>query len=363
MKPWHWHTLNSSLIAMHFSGQSARAWLSAIALFILVFVGLKTTVAVSLRLLRLKLGSNTSAGALAIGIGRRTSSALLAVFAILVASERLTLSDHTRLIIDTVVTTTVFIQFALWGSGIIKVGVERYRLRAGDNERITTVVALGFIGTLLLWILLTLVALNNMGIDVTALLAGLGVGGVALALAVQTTLADILASLSIMFDKPFVLGDHITIDTYAGTVEYIGLKTTHLRSVSGEQIILSNSDLIKSRIRNYKRMRKRRISFILYVTYENRYEDVARISKVLQTLVEAENRVQFEYAHFTEYQAQALVFEVAYTVHERYADQYRHIQEAINLTIFKTFIEQGIEFAHAVTAHTQPSGRRLKEAT
>ena len=128
---------------------------------------------------------------------------------------------------------------------------ERY---GEDPARLSALGLLTFLGRALVWILAFLLFLDNLGVDITALVAGLGVGGVAVALAVQNVLGDLFASLSIILDRPFVVGDFIIVDQLMGTVEHIGIKTTRIRSISGEQVIVSNSDLLQARIRNYKRM-------------------------------------------------------------------------------------------------------------
>ena len=185
------------LSGLRFSGHSAIAWLTALGLFLVFFGIFKTTLLLIRKTLRKRFHTNTAWAPFVVRAAGRTSSWFLAILALVAASERLSLSPHVRTILIDTGATAIFIQIAVWGSAFIRAGVEHYKTKAIDGERTTTMVALGFIATLLLWMLLTLVALNNLGVDVTALLAGFGVGGVAFALAVQTTLADILASLSI----------------------------------------------------------------------------------------------------------------------------------------------------------------------
>ena len=162
--------------------------------------------------------------------------------------------------------------------------------------------------------MLALVALNRLGYDVTALITGLGVGGIAIALAVQNVLGDLFAALAIVLDKPFVVGDAITVDTMTGTVEHVGLKTTRIRSVNGEQLIFSNADLLKSRIRNFKRMQERRIVFTIGVSYDTPPDTVARIPAMIREAVEAQQQVRFDRSHFMSYGDSALSFETVYFV-------------------------------------------------
>ena len=198
--------------------------------------------------------------------------------------------------------------------------------------------------------------LDNLGFNITALVASLGIGGIAVALAVQNILGDIFASLSIALDKPFVIGDFIIVEDVLGTVEYIGLKTTRLRSLSGEQIVFSNVDLLKSRIRNYKRMFERRVVFTIGVVYQTAHATLERIPALVRSIVEQQPKTRFDRAHFKEYGDSALVFEVVYFVLDSDYNIYMDIQQAINLAIFRRFQVKGIEFAYPTrTLHVYPS--------
>jgi small-conductance mechanosensitive channel len=178
------------------------------------------------------------------------------------------------------------------------------------------------------------------------LIAGLGVGGIAVALAAQNILGDLFASLSIVVDKPFVVGDFIVIDDFLGTVDRIGLKTTRLRSLSGEQLIFSNADLLKSRIRNYRFMRERRIVFSFGVEYETPLPALETIPGTVREIIEAQERTRFDRAHFKSYGASALDFEVVYYVLVPEFNTYMDIQQAINFELFRRFADAGIGFAY-----------------
>lgn len=183
-----------------------------------------------------------------------------------------------------------------------------------------------------------------MAID-TALVAGLGVGGIAVALAAQNILGDLFASLTIVFDKPFLIGDFIIVGEHLGTVEHIGLKTTRLRSLTGEQLVFSNTDLLNSRIRNFKRMQERRIVFTIGVSYGTPYHAIAAIPGIIRNIVEDTAQVRFDRAHFKEYGTYSLNFEVVYWVLSPEFALYMDIQQQINLEIFRRFEEEGIQFA------------------
>jgi len=195
-------------------------------------------------------------------------------------------------------------------------------------------------------------------VNITGLLAGLGIGGIAVALAVQNILGDLLASLSIVLDKPFVIGDMIVVDKLMGTIEHIGLKTTRVRSIDGEELIFSNNDLLKSRIHNYKRMQERRIVFGFGVVYQTPEEKLTIINDIVKQVIETRERVRFERVHFKEYGESALKYEAVYHVKGPDYRIYMDVQEAINLDIFRRFRKEGIEFAYPTrTVHLQSDGK------
>ncbi len=251
-------------------------------------------------------------------------------------------------IVGKIVIIALLLQGAVWGTAIITFWINRYKKRKMevDAASVTTFTALSFVLRLVLWAIILLLALDNLGVDITTLVAGLGVGGIAVALAVQNILGDLFASLSIVLDKPFVIGDFIIIDNYMGTIEHIGLKTTRIRSLSGEQLVFSNTDLLKSRIRNYKRMYERRVVFSLGVIYQTSLEKLEKISGMLKEIVEQQEKVRFDRAHFKEYGASSLNYEIVYWVKSPDYNVYMDIQQAINLEIYRRFSDEQIEFAY-----------------
>lgn len=242
----------------------------------------------------------------------------------------------------------LMLQVISWGNHLISDWVGRYKERKleTDAAAVTTMQAVGFVARLVLYTAILLVALENFGVDVTALVAGLGVGGIAIALALQNILGDLFASLSIVLDKPFVVGDFLIMDQYLGTVEQIGLKTTRIRSLSGEQIVFSNSDLLNSRIRNYKRMFERRVVFSFGVVYQTPKDLLAQIPGVVREIVESLDTTRFDRAHFKEFGSSSLNFEVVYYVLDPDYNLYMDRQETINLALFERFEEMAVEFAY-----------------
>jgi len=251
--------------------------------------------------------------------------------------------------VRSIITITVgLLQVGFWTLGLIDYWVEQKSVREDvEGDQKTTLNVLGVILKIAVWIFVFLIILDNLpGVEITTLITGLGIGGIAVGLAVQNILSDLFSSVSIALDKPFVIGDTIKTGDYIGTVESIGLKSTRLRSISGEQLIFSNSDLLSSRIQNFKRMDRRRVLFTLGVTYETSLEKLEKIPQILEEIISSKNDVAFERAHFKEYGAFSLNFEIVYFVETSDYRYFMDIQQEINLEIFRRFSEMGIEFAY-----------------
>jgi small-conductance mechanosensitive channel len=238
----------------------------------------------------------------------------------------------------------LLLQLAAWGHRAISLWVDR-RFLGDQGARASRAAVLAFILRLALGSLLLLLALDAMGFNVNTLLASLGIGGIAVALALQNILGDLFASLSIALDEPFVIGDFIKVGESLGTVQFIGLKTTRLASLSGEQIIIANSDLLKSRIQNFKRMKERRVLFEFVIRHRTPAERVRRIPGTLQRIIEALPTVRFDRAHFKAFSESGLRFEVVYYVLDPDYNLYMDRQQAINLEILDAFREGNISFS------------------
>jgi small-conductance mechanosensitive channel len=281
-------------------------------------------------------------------IFEKTKSFLFFFISVYFATIVLTLPPFVTKFTINILVIAFLIQTAIWGNSLISFYIKHYTEKKieKDSSVVTTISALGFIGRVTLFSALLLLALDNLGFNVTALIAGLGVGGIAIALAVQNILGDLFASLSIVLDKPFVVSDFIIVGEFLGTVEHIGLKTTKIRSLSGEQLVFSNNDLLQSRIRNYKRMYERRVVFSIGVVYQTSYEQLKKIPKIIQEIIESQENVRFDRAHFKEYANFSLNFETVYWIKSPDYNVYMDIHQAINLAIYQSFKEEGIEFAY-----------------
>ncbi len=332
-----------------FYDNTVRTWLLALLLSIAVMVVLKIlTGVVRRRLKAFAKTTKTDIDDLVADLLARTKLFFLIIISIYATTFVLSLSESARRVLGTLTILALLIQAAIWGSGLITFWLTRHMKRKleEDPAAATTMSAIGFLGRLVLWSVILLLALDNLGVDITALVAGLGVGGIAVALAIQNVLGDLFASLSIVLDKPFVIGDFVIVGELMGTVEKIGLKTTRVRSLSGEQLVFSNNDLLQSRIRNYKRMFERRIIFGFGVTYQTPHAKLAAIPGMVREIIEAQEQARFDRAHFKEYGDFSLNFEVVYYVKVPDYAVYMDTQQTINLALYQRFEQEGIDFAY-----------------
>lgn len=226
-------------------------------------------------------------------------------------------------------------------------GIQLYWRKRGRDESLKrSLNGILRVARLIIWALAVIFFLDNMGFKISAVIAGLGIGGVAVALAAQAVLGDLFSYFAILFDRPFEIGDFIIIGEYLGSVEYIGIKTTRIRSLGGEQLIFSNTDLTNSRVRNYKRMEKRRVVFSLGVTYQTPLEKLKVIPGVIEKVIKNVKDTAFDRAHFFSYGDFNLVIEVVYYVMGSDYNKYMDIQQEINFAIKKEFEARDIEFAY-----------------
>ena len=278
----------------------------------------------------------------------RTRPYFLAAAAIVFGEHFLVLPPTTDRYFDSGFALILLVQCGLWAGGAVDLWVQQHaalRSSRSDLASVTTMRALAVGVKVLFWTIIFISALDKFGVNVTTLVTGLGIGGVAIALAVQNVLGDLFAALSIVLDKPFDVGDAIAVDQMQGTVEKIGLKTTRIRSVSGEQIIVSNSELLKSRIRNYKRQLDRRVVFTTDVTYATQPEVLERIPGMIREVVAAQHPVRFDRSHFTQYTDSALRIETVYYVLDADYTRFLDIQQTINLELLRRFGAEKIQFA------------------
>jgi small-conductance mechanosensitive channel len=281
-------------------------------------------------------------------VASRTSLLFLLIIAAFAGLASLDLPKKPEKLALSIVTIAVFWQVGAWATAAVAAWLEHRQRRASPADRaaVGTLGIIGFIGRALIWALVLLLTLDNLGINITALVAGLGIGGIAVALAVQNVLGDLLASLSITLDRPFVVGDAVTVGDFTGTVEQIGVKSVRLRSVTGEEIIMPNADLLASRVRNWGRMRERRVEFTLGVAMDTPRDKLARLPEQLRAIIDRERDVRIDRAHFAKISTTALEFTVVYFVTLADFNRYMDIQQSINLNIIQLLEREGIELAY-----------------
>lgn len=339
---------DSELLDHTFNGIALALWLKAFAAFAAALV-------VSMLVIRFV---RRRAGALAErrdyylthaigGLAGATKMWFLFIGSLFLGAQVLNPPHEIMNALQLVTVTALLLQIALWADVLIALFLKRYvqQRMETDAASVTTISGLAFFGRLAAWTIVLLLILQNAGAQVGPLVAGLGIGGVAVALAAQSVLGDIFAALAIVLDKPFILGDFIAVNEFLGSVEHIGLKTTRLRSLSGEQLIFSNADLLHGRIRNYKRMYERRVEFSFGVEYGTPPNKLASIPQVVRTAITSQERTRFDRSHFKSFGDSALVFESVYYVSSPDYNIYMDIQQAINLAIVRQLAEDEIRFA------------------
>jgi small-conductance mechanosensitive channel len=354
----------AEVLKEQFLGNSLSQWLTALA----VLIGGTLLLGILKRVIQSRLGkiaerTETQLDDLVVDLIRRTSRLFLFTIAFRAATHLLVMQDELKPYLHDMVMLVVWMQVGLWGRGLVLFGIKQMvrSKPADDPARTMGAAVLGFIGQFIIWAVALLMFLESTGKSVTTLIASLGVGGIAIALAAQNILGDLFASITILLDKPFVVGDSIALGDFQGSVEHIGIKTTRLRSVNGEQIVIGNQDLVSSRLRNFKRLVERRCQFTIGVSYSTPYEQVSAIPRILEEIIRSTADTRFERAHFKAFGDSSLVYEAVYFVLRQDYLSYMDAQQAVNLKIHRRFAEAGIDLAfptqivHLVRPATKPN--------
>ncbi len=338
------------IIHRQYLGNPLSAWLTAAATAAILFVVLlllRHVLVARLGALAAKT-TNRIDDLVVVLIGETRTWVLLAL-CLYVGSAPLRLAPRLTFYLEPAAKLVVLWQVASWGAGAIGFWVKHqleHRTTMTDRAGVAMINAMGVGAKVLLWILVIVTTLKSVfGIEITPLITGLGVSGIAVALAVQNILGDLLAALAIVFDKPFDVGDTIGVDQITGTVEHIGLKTTRIRSITGEQIILGNGDLLKSRLRNYRRMYQRRVSFNLDVTFDTPPDTLARLPEMIERIVSSQSPVKFDRSHVSTFSESAVRIETVYFVLDPDYKKYMDVHQAINLELLRQLDARHVKFA------------------
>ena len=348
------------LLGREYAGNSVERWLIALAILIGSFLAL----GIAKRLIQARLGhlaakTETDLDDLLVDLIKRTKRFFLFALACWIAShfvlwpgadtdgdkiaDRVTNADRW---IESALKVAFWLQVGFWGRGLVDYGISRLvRTKDKDASRAMGATVLGFIGQVVVWSIVLLACIESTIGNVTSLMASLGVGGIAVALALQNVLGDLFASIAILLDKPFVVGDGIVVGDFTGTVERIGVKTTRLRSVNGEEIIMGNHDLVASRIRNFKRLEERRLVLALSLDYDTPTEVVERVPEMIREIVGSVPKTRFERAHFRAFGDSGLLFEAVYFSLDKEYAAMMDTQQAVNVKLLHRFDAERISFA------------------
>ncbi len=350
-------TLKSSLPTLNleipFVGEFDIAiYVVSFTVFVLLVVFFKVLQGVVLiRLRRLAEGTNTDIDNAIISAIEKIRPWVYNTIALYVALQFVSLP----VVVDNVVTGLIL--FALvWQSievitSLVDFGTRR--LMEGEDKdgeldpnSATASHLISLLSRIVLWVMGLLFVLSNLGIEVTSLIAGLGIGGIAVAFALQGILSDLFASFSIYFDKPFRIGDFIVVGNDLGVVEDIGIKSTRLRTLQGEELVISNNELVNARVHNFKKMRERRIVTTFGITYTTPYEKVRKIDGIVNEIFESIDGARLDRVHFHEFGDYALEFELVFFITSADYNQYMDIRQDFNFQLMQRFNEEGIDFAY-----------------
>ncbi len=328
---------------------TAQDWLVAAVVVVVVTVVLRAVIGIGLKRLKsIASKTETDIDDLVTQLLEKTKFVFVALVALYAGAISLTLPPEVDDVLSTILVLGFLVQGAFWANGVVNymLGSWAQQKFEADPTISTALGSVGFLIRFAVWATFAMLALDNLGVDIGPLVASLGIGGVALALALQGVLGDLFASLTIVFDRPFAVGDYIQVGDMAGTVQHVGLKSTRILAPTGEQLVFSNADLLGSRIQNFQLRQERRCAFTLGVTYDTPREKLERIPGMIQEIVESHENTRFDRCYFMVFGESALNFETQYHVLVPDFQTYGETHHAINLEIFKRFAEQGIEFAY-----------------
>ena len=333
-----------------FFGNTLQEYLTSAAVFVGVLLVLPIARAIILR--RLKAFSERTASDLddlLHDLLRRVVGPVVYLFSALYFSTLfLALPESLGLLVQSLLVIVLAIKVAQVLQGLAGYGVRKWTEPTAKEDPASAAMLknVTWVVQLMIWAATVLFIFDNLGINITAFVASLGIGGVAVALAAQSVLGDAFSSFAIFLDKPFQVGDFIIVGDLLGTVEQVGFKTTRIRSLGGEQLIFSNSDLTSSRIKNYKRMRERRVVFSLGVTYQTPLEKVKALPPMIKRVVDEHEYARFDRAHFKSFGDFALIYEVVYYVLRPDYNTYMDLQQSMNFQLMEEFEKAGLEFAY-----------------
>lgn len=336
-------------LEQQFFGHPLWRYLAAAGSYLALAIFLFALVPIARRIAAKRVSKDLSA--LPVAILARTRQGILTLVALAVALHWIPLTPGLLKATNVVIVVGLGLQLGFFIIGAVEFFFDREESRRAAEEA-APVGSFGILRLLargLVWVTVLLIVLSNVGVDVTGLAASLGIGGIAVALAAQNILGDLFGSLSIVLDRPFEVGHFIVVGEHSGTVERVGLKTTRVRSINGEQLVFSNADLLSSRIRNFRRMQERRIVFQFGLLYSSATATLRAVPSIVKEIIAAQPNARFDRAHFQKFGASSLDFEVVYYVTSSDYAQYMDLQQEINLALFDRLKAEGLDFAFPTT--------------
>lgn len=339
---------NSSSEAQSVAGNTPHDYLLAVVIFVVLVIVLKFAQWVILgRLAKLAEKTRTDIDDTLIEIVKSLKPGFYYFVAFFFAVQALVFSPLAQTVIYIILIAWVAAQVVIGLQILIDYAINK-KLGTGKSRESGQGILL-FMGKLVkgaLWIVAVLMVLSNLGVDVTSLMAGLGIGGLAIAFALQNVFADLFSAFSIYLDKPFEVGDFIVVGDLSGTVEKIGIKTTRIRALQGEEIVISNQKLTTADVHNYKKLRERRVVASFGVTYDTSNEKLKEIPHATKKVVDGTNGARFDRTHFASFGDSALLFELVYYVESENYAAYMDVQQNINLGMKEVFEKLGVDFAY-----------------
>lgn len=337
------------MLEQEFLGNSADRWLLALVVTLVVASGLMLIKRVMVRRLRGVVSRTANlVDDLLLDLVQHSRWPFFLALGMYLGSLSLELSAGLDSALHRLYFLVFFVQVGLWGNHTIGFTISHVltKARQKDPTRAAVIALTSFVARVAIWSVVVLVLLDNFGVKVGSAVAGLGIGGIAVGLALQSVLRDAFASVAIIMDKPFEVGDFMIIDDLAGTVEHIGVKTTRIRSLDGEELIFGNDQLLSTRIRNFKTLEERRVFFQFGIAFETPNEKVRSMTTLVREIVEGAGDTRFDRAYVKEFMDSGLLFEVAYYVLHADFSTMMDIRQRINVELHRRLVEEGIRFAY-----------------
>lgn len=335
-------------LAQNLLGNTYQQYLSALLYFIggiIIIYVFKTIILINLKKWAEK--TETKLDDLLVRLIEKSALPFFAIGLLYISIKTLNLSESFNSIFNIVISSLITFFIVKQIISVVNYGLKSYIKKYEDDEsREKQIKGIKGLINILIWFIALIFLLDNLGVNISSIIAGLGIGGIAVAIAAQAILGDLFSYFVIFFDRPFEIGDFIVVGDKRGIVEQIGLKTTRIKSLGGEQLVFSNTDLTNSRLHNFKRMEKRRVAFNLGVIYQTPAEKLKRIPQIVKDIITKQEETEFDRGHFATYGDFSLNFEFVYFVVGADYRKFMDIQQTINLEIFETFEKEKIEFAY-----------------